>query len=384
MKIKSILVVDDEPLIRDFLETLLKKYGYAVQTVSQYKDVKKLISKKKFDLVITDMNLEDGSGLDVIRAVRARSSHISILVITAFATIENAVAAVKHGAFNYITKPFSPETLLTFIKKAEEHASFHQNDDINTEIGSNDYPFVSESPKMQNVLITAKQAALSNANIFIHGESGSGKEVISKFIHEASPRSMHPYIKINCAAIPETLLESEFFGHEKGAFTGALNKKPGRFELADKGTLLLDEITEVPVPLQAKLLRAIQEKEFEHLGGTKTISVDIRILATSNRNLQQALQEKIFREDLYYRLNVISLSIPPLRERKEDILPLAEHFLKDFRQSHEKSLKRLSRSAVEKLCKYSWPGNIRELSNVIERSVILSSTDIISAEDLLI
>lgn len=385
MMIESILIVDDEPLIRDFLSTLLTSKQYTVTTAKGYQEARKHISQKNFDLVITDMNMSDGSGLDVISLFKKISPQTVILVITAFATIENAVAAMKQGAFNYIAKPFSPEAILTFIEKAEEHFCLvNENKFLKKELEDSAYPLITESPKMQKILKTAKQAASSNANIFIHGESGSGKEIISKFIHDVSPRALHPYIKINCAAVPETLLESEFFGHEKGAFTGAVVKKPGRFELADKGTLLLDEITEVPFSLQAKLLRAIQEKEFEHLGGTKTISVDIRILAASNRNLKESIRDKSFREDLYYRLNVIELTIPPLRERKEDIAPLAEHFLISFCKSNGQPMKQLSQSALDKLIGYDWPGNVRELSNVIERSVILHPNELISADGILI
>ncbi|WP_284441596.1 sigma-54-dependent transcriptional regulator [Chlamydia gallinacea] len=374
MGIKNILIIDDEPLLRDFLSELLLSRGYVPSCADNVKHGCHKIKTEQFDLIISDMNMPDGTGLDIIKTTKKYAPHLPVLVITAYGTIENAVQAMRYGAFNYLTKPFSSEALLAFIQKAEQLQDLvHENLLLKSQVPTESHPLIAESPSMKEILSKAKKAARSSANIFIHGESGCGKELLAFFIHSHSPRSLHPYIKVNCAAIPETLLESEFFGHEKGAFTGASAKKAGRFELAHRGTLLLDEITEIPVHLQAKLLRVIQEKEFEHLGGTKTLSVDVRILSTSNRNLKEAVEEKTFRQDLFYRLNVIPLYLPPLRERKEDILPLAQYFLEKFCALNNRPLKTLSEKAKLALMDYPWPGNIRELSNVIERVVILEN-----------
>lgn len=383
MAISTVLIVDDEPILRDLLVELLSSRGYTPVAVHNVKQAIQKIKTSVFDLVISDMNMPDGSGLEVIQASKLASPQTPVLIITAFGSIENAVQAMHLGAFNYLTKPISSETLFSFISKAEaNHTSISNQYLLQTKSFS--HPLIAESDTMKMLLDKAKQAADSSANIFIHGESGCGKEVLSFFIHQHSPRASHPYIKVNCAAIPETLMESEFFGHEKGAFTGATSKKAGRFELANKGTLLLDEITEIPVNLQAKLLRVIQEKELEHLGGTKTLPLDVRILATSNRNLKEAIADKTFRKDLYYRLNVIPLFIPPLKERKKDILPLAYFFLQKFCKLNQKPLKKLSKSAEQALIDYTWPGNIRELSNVLERVVILEKADCLTDSMLML
>nr|CRI42704.1 Acetoacetate metabolism regulatory protein AtoC [Chlamydia pneumoniae] len=383
MAIKNILVVDDEPLLRDFLSELLTSQGFIPDTAENLRNALQMIRSRDYDLVISDMSMPDGSGLDLIKIIKQSSPHTPVLVVTAYGSIENAVEAMHQGAFNYLTKPFSSEALFAFISKAEELKNLvHENLFLHSQTTPDSHPLIAESKAMKDLLAIAKKAASSSANIFIHGESGCGKEVLSFFIHHNSPRANHPYIKVNCAAIPETLLESELFGHEKGAFTGATTKKAGRFELAHKGTLLLDEITEVPVNLQAKLLRAIQEKEIEHLGGTKTLSVDVRILATSNRNLKEAIDDKSFRQDLYYRLNVIPLHLPPLRDRQDDILPLANYFLNKFCRMNNTPLKTLSPKAQELLLNYPWPGNIRELSNVLERVVILENTSLLTQDML--
>lgn len=382
MAISKVLIVDDEPILRDLLVELLTSRGFVPTAVSNVKRAIQKIKSSSFDLVISDMNMPDGSGLEVIQASKLASPQTPVLIITAFGSIENAVQAMHLGAFNYLTKPISSETLFSFIAKAEAEHSSISNKNLQTKNFS--HPLIAESESMKALLDKAKQAANSAANIFIHGESGCGKEVLSFFIHQHSPRASQPYIKVNCAAIPETLMESEFFGHEKGAFTGATSKKAGRFELANKGTLLLDEITEIPVNLQAKLLRVIQEKELEHLGGTQTLPLDVRILATSNRNLKEAIAEKTFRQDLYYRLNVIPLFIPPLRDRQKDILPLSYYFLQKFCKLNQKPLKKLSKSAEKALIDYAWPGNIRELSNVLERVVILEKAEYLTETMLML
>lgn len=384
MAIESLLIIDDDPIIRGFLTELLQKH-YKTTLAENGLKAKKLIQNHHFDLIITDMSLPDLSGIDIIKFSKEKWVNTPIIVITGQGSISNAVEAMKLGAFNYILKPFSVDTIVTLIKKAEEHVNLiSENTFLKKTYFDKDieFPLITESASMKKVIQMAKHVAKSSANVFIHGESGSGKEVISKFLHIQSPRANNPYIRVNCAAIPDTLIESEFFGHEKGAFTGAVNKKPGRFELANTGTLLLDEVTEIPLTLQPKLLRVIQEKEFERLGGTKTLSVDVRILATSNRNLQEALEDKIFRKDLYYRLNVISLKIPPLRDRKEDIIPLSQYFLKKFCRKNGKKDKIFADSAKNLLKTYTWPGNVRELANIIERTVVLDLEAVIEKEHL--
>ena len=384
MTIKSILIIDDDPLIRGFLTDLLQKQ-YTTTSVENGIKAKKLITNNHFDLIITDMSLPDLSGIDIIKFSQTKLINTPIIVITGQGSISNAVEAMRLGAFNYILKPFSIDTLLRLIKKAEEFSNLHLENTffkktyLNKDI---EFPLITESISMKKIIQMAKHIAKSSANVFIHGESGSGKEVISKLIHTQSLRANNPYIRVNCAAIPDTLIESEFFGHEKGAFTGAVCKKPGRFELANNGTLLLDEVTEIPLTLQPKLLRVIQEKEFERLGGTKTLSVDVRIIATSNRNLKQAIEEKTFRQDLYYRLNVIPLKIPSLRERKEDIIPLAYYFLKKFCKQNRKKDKVFTESAKKLLKNYSWPGNVRELANIIERTIVLDLGPVIEKDHL--
>lgn len=374
MSIEHILIIDDDPHILALLSEILGARNFSVSSAPGVKQAIKQISNCPFDLIISDMNMPDGSGLDIIQYTKQHRPQTPILVITAFGTIQNAVEAMRFGAFNYLTKPFSPDALFTLIAKAEELQALQQDNLFLQSQGSSiSHPLIAESPSMKQLLDKARRAANSSANIFVHGESGCGKENLSFFIHKHSPRSTKPYIKVNCAAIPDTLLESEFFGHEKGAFTGATTKKVGRFELAHQGTLLLDEITEIPIHLQAKLLRAIQEQEFEHIGGIKTLPVNIRFLATSNRDLEEAIETKVLRQDLYYRLSVISLHIPPLRDRKEDILPLAHYYLEKFCKMNSKPPKTLSLEAQRNLLDYSWPGNVRELSNVLERTVILEN-----------
>jgi two-component system response regulator AtoC len=379
--IEKVLVVDDEPLMLRFMADALKRLGKEVAVAENGALALQMLESESFDLILSDVKMPKIGGLDLLKG--AKSLHPSILVIlaTAHGTVESAVEAMKMGAFHYLIKPFSIEALEGVLEKAEEHFRLVKENRFYKE--KSKYPLlIAESASMKKILSDLEKIAKSQASVFITGESGTGKEVIAGAIHELSSRSQHPFIKVNCAAIPETLLESEFFGHEKGAFTGAHTRKTGRFELADKGTLLLDEVTEIPLILQPKLLRAIQEMEFERVGGTKPVRVNLRFLATSNRNMQEAIEAKIFREDLFYRLNVVPIQIPPLRERKEDILPLAQFFLEKFCQENHKPMKRLGHSAQEKLLNYPWPGNIRELANIIERTVVLDFDASIEAEHL--
>ncbi|MBX7066850.1 MAG: sigma-54 dependent transcriptional regulator [Parachlamydiales bacterium] len=376
--IEKVLIADDEPLMLRFMSDVLKRKGKEVVLAKDGLEAIQFIEQEAFDLVITDMKMPRKTGLDVLKAA---SPNMLVVLATAHGTIESAVEAMKLGAFHYLIKPFSPDALEGILEKAEEHLrlikenKFYRDDAKHPRL-------VAESPAMKRILADLNKIAKAHASVFITGESGTGKEVIAAAIHEMSSRSQYPFIRVNCAAIPETLLESEFFGHEKGSFTGAHVRKTGRFELADRGTLLLDEVTEIPLILQPKLLRAIQEQEFERVGGTRPIKVNLRFLATSNRNMQEAIESKIFREDLYYRLNVVPIQIPPLRERREDILPLAKHFLEKFCKENHKPMKTITEAAVKKLLDYPWPGNVRELANIIERTVVLDFDPVIDAAHL--
>ena len=385
MRIEKILIVDDEELIRRFLAEALMRKNYEVETAGSAKEALASLKKQHYDLLITDMKMPDLSGIELLRRAKELSPQTLVIIMTAYGTIETAVEAMRLGAFNYLLKPFTPDAIETLIEKAGEHLTLVQeNIYLREEVSSKRIPtqLVAESPVMRKVLLEAVQIAKSQASVLIHGESGTGKEVIAAAIHAHSLRAHHPYIRVNCAAIPDTLIESEFFGHEKGSFTGANQKRLGRFELADKGTLLLDEVTEIPISLQPKLLRVVQEQEFERVGGSKPLAVDVRIISTSNRNLKEAIKEKIFREDLYYRLNVVPLHLPALRDRQEDILPLTRYFLTKFCSENRRPAKTLSKAAENKLLTHPWPGNIRELANAIERVVVIDSSSQIGPEHL--
>lgn len=379
--IEKVLVADDEPLMLRFTADVLKRQGKEVVLAEDGATALRLLQQESFDLIITDVKMPHKTGLDLLKETKKISPETIVVLATAHGTIESAVEAMKLGAFHYLIKPFSPDALEGVLEKCEEHFrliaenSFYKKNESGPSL-------IAESAPMKKIVADLKKIAASQASVFITGESGTGKEVIASAIHQLSLRKDHPFIKVNCAAIPETLVESEFFGHEKGAFTGAHTRKTGRFELADFGTLLLDEVTEIPLVLQAKLLRAIQEQEFERVGGTKPIKVHLRFLATSNRNMQEAIENKIFREDLFYRLNVVPIHIPPLRERQEDILLLAQHFLEKFCKDNHKTIKQFSEKAKEKLLHYPWPGNVRELANIIERTVVLDFDPLIDAEHL--
>jgi two-component system response regulator AtoC len=382
--IEKVLLVDDEPIMLRFIAEILQRQGKEVSFAENGALAIEKLKTESFDLIITDMCMPNKTGLDVMIAAKELQPQCLVIIATAHGSVESAVDAVKLGAFNYLLKPFSLEALELALQKGEEHVRLlKENRFLREEHGKTKYPhFIAESPQMKKILFDLEKIAKSNASVFITGESGTGKEVIGSAIHQLSSRGPAPFIKVNCAAIPETLIESEFFGHERGAFTGALQRKTGRFELADKGTLLLDEVTEIPLTVQAKLLRAIQEQEFERVGGMRPIKVNIRFLATSNRNMHEAIESKIFREDLFYRLNVIPLHIPPLRERPEDILPLAYSFLAHFCKENHKPSKQFSESAIQKLLTYPWPGNVRELKNIIERIVVLDFDTKIDVEHL--
>lgn len=385
MAIERVLIVDDEVLMRNFLVEALKRKGLEAVPAENGVKALSMIQEHSFDLVITDMKMPGMTGLELLKSIKEISPRTLVIVVTAFGTIENAVEAMQSGAFHYLIKPFSLESLMANIEKANQHVVLvEENTYLREQVGSNPgmRPVIAESPAMKKILEEVQQIAKSNANVFINGETGTGKEVIAHLVHYSSPRANQPFIKVNCAAVPETLVESEFFGHEKGAFTGAASKRLGRFELADKGSLLLDEITEIPLALQAKLLRVTQEQEFERVGGGKPIKVNVRLISTSNRDMREAIANKVLREDLYYRLNVVPINLPPLRERHEDIIPLAEYFIERTCQGNHLERKTLSAEAKKKLLAYRWPGNVREMANVMERAIVMDRGKVIQGDHL--
>lgn len=376
MRKNSILLVDDENNVTKLLAKVLEKEGYIAYTACCGKDALDIIDNHEIDVIITDIRMPGMSGIELLSKIKELDLSINVILITAFATIETAVEALKMGARDYITKPFNLEDVILSVKKVI--GNVEKNEDKNS---LQNY-FLSKSPKMNKVLSLIRQVADTNTTIMVNGETGTGKELAAQAIHDLSSRKDKPFIKVNCAAIPETLLESELFGYEKGAFTGANISKPGRFELADGGTIFLDEIGDITPLMQVKLLRVMQEREFEHLGGTKTIKVDVRIIAATNRDLQEMVKEESFRKDLYYRLSVVPIKLPPLRERKEDISALVDYFLLESSCISGKNKKTISSNAMSKLVRYNWPGNIRELENVIERCVVITPGQIINLEDL--
>lgn len=360
--------------------------GYSVETAHNVKDAQKAFnSAAELDAVVTDLKLPDGDGLQILAAARERSPLLPVVVMTAHGTIENAVSAVKQGAYDFIAKPFDPDHLILIVARAlSESGSRRENIVLKKEFSR--YlrmpELVGESPQWLGVIESARKVAPLKTTALILGESGTGKELIARAIHFFSPRAEQPFVAVNCAAIPKDLIENELFGHEKGAFTGATEIKQGRFELADKGTILLDEIGDMDLPLQAKLLRVLQESEFERVGGTRTLKVDVRIVAASNKNLERAVADGSFREDLFYRLNVFPISIPPLRERRADILPLARFFLEGFCRDMNRQRLSISEDAVRTLERYVWKGNVRELRNVIERAVIMADGAVVETGHL--
>lgn len=373
MAIEKILVVDDDPLSRDLLHEILGDLGYEVRCEGDAMQVLDLLGSQDFDLLLTDLKMPGLSGIPFMEKVKARHPWIPVIIVTAFGSIEKAVEAMKRGADDFIVKPLSQEQLEVALSRIEERRKIQRENEYLKEMLHREgqkSELVGKSPEIRRVIADALKVAPSRASVLILGESGTGKELLARFVHTNSPRSEGPFIKVNCAALAPSLLESELFGHERGAFTGAIRKREGRFELADRGTLHLDEISEISPNLQAKLLRVLEEGEFERVGGNKTLRVDVRIIAATNRNLQQEMALGNFREDLYYRLNVYPLQIPPLRERRGDIAILAGHFLKRFQEENRRKASRLSSGALKLLVKHSWPGNVRELENVIQRAVI--------------
>lgn len=375
----SILLVEDKESMAQMLMTALKSEDYDVTWAANGREGISKLKETRFDLVISDLKLPYHSGLDILALVKETQPMIPVILMTAFGTVETAVKAVKDGAFDFITKPFDPDHLLQLIKKAlESQKALNENMILRDEYSENsNFPrIIGKSPKLMEMLEVVKKVSQNKTTVLLGGESGTGKELIARAIHILSPRKENAFIAINCAAIPRDLLESELFGHERGSFTGATEKKLGKFELADKGTIFLDEIGDMDLGLQAKLLRVLEEQELMRVGGTQRVRVDVRVIAATNKDLKEGIANKTFREDLYFRLNVFPIVIPPLRERKEDILPLAEHFVDYYCKEMKKEPKTLSASAKKQLQEHSWLGNIRELQNSIERSVILSDKEI--------
>jgi DNA-binding NtrC family response regulator len=372
MAIEKILVVDDELIIRKSIEEILRADRYSVCSAGTLADAEKQLGRNSFDLILLDVKLPDGEGTDLLERLSRQTERPLIIMMSGYGTIESAVACMKAGAFDYLLKPFSLNQVEVLVRKAEGYRQVLKvNEYLNHEIvGTRD--LVGTSPAMAYVKQIIRKVGPTEATVLISGENGTGKELIASEIFKASSRSTAPYIKVNCAAVSESLIESEFFGHEKGSFTGATERREGRFELANGGTLLLDEISEVSPRVQAKLLRVLQEREFERVGGTKTIKVDVRVLATTNRDLKKAVANGEFRQDLYYRLNVVPLAVPPLRERKEDIMVLAETMLRSACRSYGTKARGFSNAAREAMLVHDWPGNVRELQNTIERAVILA------------
>ncbi len=381
----NILIIDDEPLIRISISDALKIEGYNIQSVESGGEGLEAVKNNAYDVVITDLKLPGVDGLHILKGCKQYSPRTKILMITAYATVETAVEAMRQGAYDYITKPFSMDELILVVKRLIELRDLEdENIYLKEKIGDR-YDFsgiIAKSAKMRDIFEKIKVVAQSDTTVLISGESGTGKELVANAIHYNSLRKDEAFVKVSCAALPETLLEAELFGHEKGAFTGAIKQKKGRFELAHKGTLFLDEIGEVSPSVQVKLLRALQEREFERLGGTETINVDVRIICATQRDLKKEAQKGRFREDLYYRLNVVPIHLPALRERKEDILILVDHFLDYYTKQANKPIKNLSLEVRELLLKYDFPGNVRELENSIERAVTLCRDGEIQPWDL--
>ncbi len=381
----KILVVDDEESHRIMLRAVLRADGYAVTEAADGTEAVAAAEKEAFDVILMDIRMTNMDGIEALGEIRKISPQVPVLIMTAYASVKTAVEALKTGAFDYLTKPLDIEELKVLIDKAMDHYHLRSENLVLKERLGDRFDFsriIAASPKMKNLLETLAMVAPSDATVLIMGESGTGKEVIANAIHHNSPRAGEPFIKVSCAALPETLLESELFGHEKGAFTGAVARREGRFQLAHGGSIFLDEVGEMSPALQTKLLRVLQEKEFEPLGGARTVKVDIRVIAATNRDLEREVKEGRFREDLYYRLNVVPIVLPPLRERREDIPLLADHFLALFREKNGKPIKAISGKALDLLVRYDWPGNVRELENVIERAVILCRDEVLVPADL--
>jgi DNA-binding NtrC family response regulator len=382
---ESILLVEDKDVLREMVATALGKAGHTVEEAPDGTAALRKIRARRFPVIITDLKLPGASGLEILHAAKDLDDSVSVIVMTAYGSIDDAVAAMKEGALDFIQKPFELPHLLLLVERAvQEQELWRENllwrEEVNTRYG---FPaIIGEDEALKEVEQAIRRVAPTHSTVLLEGESGTGKELFAHAVHDLSPRHKLPFVTINCAAIPEHLVENELFGHEKGAFTGAGARKIGRAELANRGTLFLDEIGELPPPAQSKLLRLIEEKTFERIGGTQSISVDVRIVAATNRKLQKLVEEKLFRDDLYFRLAAFPIQIPPLRERGRDVLVLARHFLENLAREFSKPALNLSAACQQLLLSYSWPGNVRELANAIERAVILAESPTIGPEDL--
>ena len=380
---KRILVVEDEEKLRRVIELQLTSAGFDVDKAATAEDALKIVDRA--DMVLTDLKLPNMDGLEFLALIRRQNSVVPVVMMTAFGTVETAVGAMKAGATDFLLKPFSLDHLMQVVHKAlEMRALRDENRQLKVELGRR-YEFdniIGRSGSMQEIFNTIERVGPTRATVLLTGESGVGKDLIARAIHFHSPRKDRPLVKINCTAIPENLMESELFGYEKGAFTGAQTSKPGKFEQADTGTVFLDEIGDVPAPIQVKLLRVLQEREFERLGSNTTRHIDVRLVAATNQDLRAALEQGTFREDLYYRLNVVPINIPPLRERKQDIPFLANHFLTKLAPDTGSRVESITDAAMEKLLAYHWPGNVRELENVIERSLVMAAGKQLDVSDI--
>ncbi|MFC1587129.1 sigma-54-dependent transcriptional regulator, partial [Planctomycetota bacterium] len=383
-----ICVVDDNEIMRESLAETVRRAGHDVASFESALDALNEFKREDFHLVITDLMMPKMSGLEFLVEIKHFSPDTEVILITAYATVENAVQAMKEGAFDYIIKPFNADAIEIVITKALEHQRLRsENEYLRTKVADHSPVAYTAVPGKSKVMVELSRqidkVANSNATVLIRGESGVGKEVVARALHALSSRCDKPFFAVNCAALSAGLLESELFGHERGAFTGADKMRKGRFELANGGTLMLDEISEIDPGLQAKLLRVLQEKSFERVGSSQTRKVDVRVLATTNRDLKQAIAEKTFREDLYFRINVVTLNVPPLRNRRQDIPGLVDYFIIKFAKEMGKTITGIDTGALRTLETYAWPGNVRELQNVIERAVVLSAGDALSAEDFM-
>jgi DNA-binding NtrC family response regulator len=381
----AILIVEDEAKMRRLLELNLGDDGFTTFSAEDAETGLKLLRENPVDLILTDLKLPGMNGLEFLQTVKRQNAALPVVVMTAFGSVETAVDAMKAGASDYVLKPFSlTEMRIVIHKELDVRNLREENRSLREALGKRySHPnIVARSPKMQEVLATVERVAPTNSTVLLGGESGVGKDLIARAIHEKSRRASGPFLKINSTAIPENLLESELFGFEKGAFTGAVASKPGKFELADKGTLFLDEIGDVPPVTQVKLLRVLQEREFERLGGTRTVKVDVRLIAATNKDLRQALEQGTFREDLYYRLNVVPIDIAPLRERKEDIPDLVHLFISRFTGESRKPVEGITPDAMQSLVNYHWPGNVRELQNIVERACALAKASVLGPADI--
>ena len=383
MSIEKILVVDDDDLSRGYLSEALQRNGYSVDNASDGQEAVGMTDKQNYDMIFLDMRMPRMGGMKVLERIKKTSKETTVVIMTAYGSIESAVEAMQKGAYDYIIKPFSVDNIELLLKRVQERQKLiDENKYWRSKLDSNvENEFViDKQSKMFGILNNVKRMAQSKASVLIQGESGTGKEIIAQSIYSHSQRNSKPFIKVNCAALSESLLESELFGHEKGAFTGADIKRMGRFELANGGTLLLDEISEVSPKIQSKLLRVLELEEFERVGGSKTLKVDVRVIATTNRDLEQEIEKGNFRQDLYFRLNVIPVIVPPLRERREDIPVLAEYFLEKFKSGMDTPLKEISKDAIDILVQYDWPGNVREIKNLIHRCTVMIDSEVLMPE----